>query len=93
MKTYSQSLPPYEKICEYDEGEDRYTLKLYYSGDEGTDVAVRLMSYGPYIRFVDKENLLAKMIRTRVEAQIELFKEQERMRREKIDREQYKESR
>lgn len=84
---------PYEKICEYDEGEDRYTLKLYYSGDEGTDVAVRLMSYGPYIRFVDKENLLAKMIRTRVEAQIELFKEQERMRREKIDREQYKESR
>lgn len=86
-------IAPYEKICEYDDGEDLYTLKLYYPGDEGTDIAVRLMSYGPFIRFVDKDNLLAKMIRTRVEAQIELFKEQERMRQEKTDREQYKESR
>lgn len=78
---------PWEKRCECIRKNDekneipaKYKLTIYYHRYDQMDMVVRLMSYGPYIRFIDKEHFICKEILKRVEKQQILLRNREKER-------------
>lgn len=70
---------PWQKRCELiDSVTKLYRFTLYYYKKDELDVLIRLMSYGPYIRIVDKNHFIYKELMERIEKQIELFREREK---------------
>lgn len=78
---------PWKKRCECIRKKDekneipaKYKLTIYYHRYDQMDMVVRLMSYGPYIRFIDKEHFICKEILKRVEKQQILLRNREKER-------------
>ena len=70
---------PWRKRCELiDSISKTYRLTIYYYKSDELDILIRLMSYGPYIRFIDKEHTIYKGIMERIDKQIQLFKSREK---------------
>lgn len=70
---------PWRKRCELINPETKlYSFTLYYHKYDEKDVLIRLMSYGPYIRIVDKDHFVYKELMKRVEKQNELFRNLEK---------------
>lgn len=69
---------PWRKRCELINPKTKlYRFTLYYHKYDEIDVLIRLMSYGPYIRIVDKNHFIYKELMERIDKQIELFRERE----------------
>lgn len=70
---------PWRKQCELIDPEAKlYRFTLYYYKYDEIDVLIRLMSYGPFIRFVDKDHFINKELMKRIEKQNELFRNLEK---------------
>lgn len=76
---------PWKKICECIRKKDKnnsvpakYKLTIYYHGYDQMDMVIRLMSYGPYIRFIDKEHFICQEIMKRIGKQQELLRNREK---------------
>ncbi|MDE6784944.1 MAG: WYL domain-containing protein, partial [Ruminococcus sp.] len=70
---------PWRKQCELIDPEAKlYRFTLYYYKYDEIDVLIRLMSYGPFIRFVDKDHFIYKELMKRIEKQNELFRNLEK---------------
>lgn len=66
---------PWEKRCSYDAKTRRYRLTIFYQKPDELDLVVRLLGYGSYLRFVDKEHPIFKEIQLRMTKQMELIEE------------------
>lgn len=78
---------PWKKRCECIRKKDekneipaKYKLTIYYHRYDQMDMVVRLMSYGSYIRFIDKEHFICKEIMKRIEKQQVLLRSREKER-------------
>lgn len=70
---------PWRKRCKLINPETKlYRFTLYYHKYDEIDVLIRLMSYGPYIRIVDKDHFLYKELIERIKKQNELFRDREK---------------
>lgn len=70
---------PWRKRCELINPKTKlYGFTLYYHKYDEIDVLIRLMSYGPYIRIVDKNHFIYKELMERIEKQNELFRDREK---------------
>ncbi len=70
---------PWRKRCELiDDDRKIYRLTIYYLENDEIDILIRLMGYGPYIRFLDKEHTIYKGIMDRIDQQLELFRSKEK---------------
>lgn len=70
---------PWRKRCELINPKTKlYRFTLYYHKYDEIDVLIRLMSYGPYIRIVDKNHFIYKELMERIEKQNELFRNREK---------------
>lgn len=58
-----------EKECVYDEASREYRLKLFYQKTDQKDIVLRLMGYGADIRFADKDDPIAVIVREKVKRQ------------------------
>lgn len=66
---------PWEKRCSYDAKTRKYRLTIFYQKPDELDLVVRLLGYGAYLRFVDKEHPIFKEIQLRMKKQMELIDE------------------
>ncbi|MGM9600294.1 MAG: WYL domain-containing protein [Faecousia sp.] len=66
---------PWEKRCSYDAKTRKYRLTIFYQKPDELDLVVRLLGYGAYLRFVDKEHPIFKEIQLRMQKQMELIEE------------------
>lgn len=65
---------PWKKECIYDKTTEKYTMTLYYYKREETELLVRLLSYGPYIKISKVGNsLMSKNLRERINNQYNLY--------------------
>ena len=76
---------PWKKRCECIRKKDKnnsvpakYKLTIYYHGYDQMDMVIRLMSYGPYIRFIDKKHFICQEIMKRIGKQQELLRNREK---------------
>ena len=70
---------PWRKRCELiDDDRKIYRLTIYYLENDEIDILIRLMGYGPYIRFLDKKHTIYKGIMDRIDQQLELFRSKEK---------------
>lgn len=66
---------PWRKRCELINPKTKlYRFTLYYHKYDEVDVLIRLMSYGPFIRFVDKDHFIYMELMKRIERQNEFFR-------------------
>lgn len=66
---------PWEKRCSFDAKIRKYRLTIFYQTPDELDLVVRLLGYGAYLRFVDKEHPIFKEIQLRMKKQMELIEE------------------
>lgn len=66
---------PWEKRCSFDAKTRKYRLTIFYQTPDELDLVVRLLGYGAYLRFVDKEHPIFKEIQLRMKKQMELIEE------------------
>ena len=66
---------PWEKRCSYDAKTRKYRLTIFYQKPDELDLVVRLLGYGAYLRFVDKEHPIFQEIQLRMKKQMELIEE------------------
>lgn len=66
---------PWEKRCSYDAKTRKYRLTIFYQKPDELDLVVRLLGYGAYLCFVDKEHPIFKEIQLRMTKQMELIEE------------------
>ena len=66
---------PWEKRCSYSPETRKYRLTIFYQKPDELDLVVRLLGYGAYLRFVDKEHPIFKEIQLRMKKQMELIEE------------------
>lgn len=72
---------PWRKHCELINPQTKlYRFTLYYHKYDEKDILIRLMSYGPYIRIIDKKHPVYKELMNRIDKQIGLFKTHEKNR-------------
>ena len=61
----------WEKQTEYDEESNCYICRIYYDGEDETELLVRVLSFGPVVRVLGPVNFLAQ-IKERVRNQYQL---------------------
>lgn len=62
-----------EKIAEHLEEEGRYRITIIYDETDETDLVIRTLSFGPYVKVVSPESFV-KLIHDRLQRQMELLK-------------------
>lgn len=67
---------PWDKRCEFDAESGIYHLTISYPKKDGKDMAIRLLSYGSAIRFVDKDHVLAKVVQGKLRTQMQRMQKQ-----------------
>lgn len=62
----------WKKKCVYDIETKKYTMTLYYSESDKTEILIRLLGYGPYIRVKEESDpYILKEIKERIVRQKE----------------------
>lgn len=64
---------PWKKECEFDREKGIYHLKIFYPGRDGKDMVTRLLGFGSEIRLIENNHTLSRMIRHRLDDQINLI--------------------
>lgn len=70
---------PWRKRCSYDPETGLYKLTIFYQKTDELDLVVRLLGYGGNVHFVDKEHSICKEIQSRMDRQMELFHNDQRI--------------
>lgn len=70
---------PWRKRCSYDPETELYKLTIFYQKTDELDLVVRLLGYGGNVHFVDKEHSICKEIQSRMDRQMELFHNDQRI--------------
>jgi predicted DNA-binding transcriptional regulator YafY len=51
----------WEKETEYDEQTGGYTCRIYYDGQDETELLIRILSFGPVVKVLGPEGFLAQV--------------------------------
>lgn len=62
---------PWDKRCEYDAKKQVYHLTINYPKKDGLGMAIRLLGFGPNIRFIDQNHKLSIVVQSRLKDQME----------------------
>ncbi len=62
---------PWKKLCTLDRQTGLYRLTIFYQKEDEIDLVIRLMSYGAYLRFTDKQHPICREIQCRIDRQLE----------------------
>lgn len=73
---------PWKKLCTLDRQTGLYRLTVFYHKEDETDLVIRLMSYGAYLRFTDKQHPICMEIQRRIGRQLERDAAHKRKQRE-----------
>lgn len=76
---------PWEKECEFDGDKGIYHLRISYPKRDEKDMVVRLLGFGSEIRIIDDNHTLPKMIKHRLDDQMDLIKKSPVRTGERVD--------
>lgn len=61
----------WEKQTEYDEERDSYICRIFYDGQDETELLIRILSFGPVVKVLGPEDFL-KQVKKRIHKQFEI---------------------
>lgn len=61
----------WEKQTEYDEEKDSYICRIFYDGQDETELLIRILSFGPVVKVLEPEGFL-KQVKERIHKQFEI---------------------